>query len=218
MNKKIMIFVTAMVLIFAMVTGATFAYFVSKSSTVTNTFKPSKFGTPKVTETLPNASDNNTYVAIPGTTLKKDPLVTYTVSSGNNTQVSAYLYVAVKASSDWTVSTDGITYTQTIGTVTDALKFTINTTNWKYLGTADGARIYVYVKSNAEQKVSTNITTGLQVIKDNNVTVSSKITKAQMEAETALGTVAFTAHAVQTNGFSTASAAWDAVNTKLATT
>lgn len=210
MNKKIMIFVTAMVLIFAMVTGATFAYFVSKSSTVTNTFKPSKFGTPAVTETK-----GTTYTAIPGVNLTKDPVVTYTVSDGSATQVSAYLYVAVKASSDWTVSTDGITYTQTIGTVTDALKFTINTTNWKHLGTADGAHIYVYVKSSAEQKISASITTGIQVINGNSITVSKSITKAQMEAETALGTVAFTAHAVQVNTFSTATAAWNAVNTDI---
>lgn len=210
MNKKIMIFVTAMVLIFAMVTGATFAYFYSKSSTVTNTFKPSKFGTPAVTETK-----GTTYTVIPGVKLTKDPVVTYTVSSGSNTQVKAYLYVAVKASSDWTVSADGITYTQAIGTVTDALKFTINTTNWKHLGTADGAHIYVYVKSSTEQQVSTSITTGLQVINGDSITVSSSITKAQMEAETALGTVAFTAHAVQVNGFSTATAAWNAVNTDI---
>lgn len=210
MNKKVIIFVTAMVLIFAMVTGATFAYFFSNSTEITNTFKPSKFGTPAVNETT-----GTEYVAIPGVNLTKNPSVTYTVTSGSATQVSAYLYLAVKASSDWTVSTNGVTYTQKIGTVTEALKFTINTTNWKHLGTADGYHIYVYVKSSAEQKVAASITTGIGVITNNTITVSSSITKAQMEAETALGSVAFKAYAVQVNTFDTALAAWNAVNTAI---
>lgn len=215
MNKKIIIFVTAMVLVFAMVTGATLAYFVSNAGEVTNNFVPSKFGTPAVSET---PVEENKYYAVPGVDIKKDPKVTYTVTAvtagEEKKQVSAYLYLAVKASSDWTVSTNGMTYTQKIGTVNNALNFTINSNNWKHLGIANGYHIYVYMNGSAEAKVSTSITAGIEVITGNKVYVNKDVTKPQMEAESTLGTVAFTAHAVQAE-FNTsldAKTAWNTVN------
>ena len=107
-----------------------------------------------------------------------------------------------------------MTYTQKIGAVNEALKFTINSTKWKHLGIANGYHIYVYINDSTEVKVSANITGGIEVITDNTVYVDEHVTKTEMEAESSLGTVAFTAQAVQAE-FNTsldAKEAWNTVN------
>lgn len=109
MKKRTMIFVTAMVLLFAMVTGSTLAYMTSKSGTVTNTFT---YGNIKITldeldvDEDDNANDNkeytvggvttirdtaNQYKLIAGSTYVKDP----TVHIQPNSE-SCYIFVNVQ--------------------------------------------------------------------------------------------------------------------------
>lgn len=218
MNKKIIIFVTAMVIVFAMVTGATFAYLFSNATEITNTFKPSKLGTPTVYEEKgPN------FNVVPGVNITKDPKVYYTLSTGNNYQVPAFLYLEVKPGSGWTMSNSGKTYKHAIDSVSDALSFNLVTDNWSYLGKSNGAYIYVYVVKNSsgtavEQPLSTAIAkaNAIQVIANNTITVSTAITKTQMEKITSLGNLAFNAHAIQTASFDDATDAWTTVKGALA--
>lgn len=210
--KNIAIIVAAMVLVFALGVGSTLAYFVSVSSTLTNDFIPTKFGDPAVTETTTK------YVAIPGVDITKDPKVKYTPTTNNTAeQASAYLYLTVSIAGGW-ATTDNYVFNNKIGdAAADKLSFTLVKANWKYLGTANGTRVYVYVVSSTEQKL-TAAKSDIQVLANNKVTVSETITRAEMEAsgiDTKLGSVTFGAYAVQAEGLGDAKSAWNTVNTSL---
>ena len=99
MKKRTMIFVTVMVLLFAMVTGSTLAYMTSKSGTVTNTFT---YGNIKITideapvdgngkETTGNRVTSNEYKLVAGSTYDKDPTVHIQANSE-----SCYIFVNVQ--------------------------------------------------------------------------------------------------------------------------
>lgn len=212
--KNIAIIAVAMVLVFALGVGATLAYFVSESDPVTNTFIPTKFGEPEVTETTTK------YVAIPGVSIDKNPRVKYT--PGTNTadqQAEAYLYLTIKLAGGWTTS-DHYSFTNKVGAAADAnLSFTLISDNWKYIGTTSGLLVYVYIVGSNEQKL-TGTKTGIGVITDDEVKVSSSIVKDDMDATdiaTKLGSVTFGAYAVQAkiDGVSGAKNAWNTVNSSL---
>lgn len=103
MQKRTMIFITAMVLLFAIVTGSTIAYMTSKSDPVINTFS---YG--NITITLDEAKVDpatgkaltggsakrvqaNNYKVVPGATYDKDPTVHVTAGSEK-----CYLFVNVE--------------------------------------------------------------------------------------------------------------------------
>lgn len=212
--KNIAIIAVAMVLVFALGVGATLAYFVSQSPTVTNTFTPTKFGEPKVEETPRD------YAVIPGVTLPKDPKVSYAPGTTNaEQQAEAYLYLTVKLAGGWTTS-DNYSFTNKVGTATDAnLSFSLRDDNWKYIGINNGTRIYVHIVGTTEQKL-TGAKTDIGVITDDEVTVSTSIVKNDMDATniaTKLGSVTFGAYAVQAkfDQSKNAKEAWNLVNTKL---
>lgn len=216
--KNIAIIAAAMVLVFALGVGSTLAYFVSVSAPVVNDFVPTKFGNPAVTET------KRTYVAIPGVALPKDPKVSYTPTTDiEANQAEAYLYLTVSTTGGWTTS-DNYAFTNQIGDVADdSLSFSLVKANWKYLGKTGSTRVYVYVVTSGttatEQKL-TAATTDIPVLTDNKVTVSSTITKDEMEVtdiDTKLGSVTFGAYAVQAkiDGVSNAKNAWNKVNTSI---
>ena len=96
-----MIFVTAMVLLFAIVTGSTFAYMTSKTGPVTNTFT---YGNVSITLDEGKVGENNglftdkgvtrvsgnSYKVVPGNSYDKDP----TVHVGANSD-KCYIFVNV---------------------------------------------------------------------------------------------------------------------------
>lgn len=99
MKKRTMIFVTAMVLLFAMVTGSTIAYMTSKSAAVTNTFT---YGNIKITLDEAPVDDNgkkttgtrgtgNQYKLIAGSIYDKDPTVHIAADSED-----CYIFVNVQ--------------------------------------------------------------------------------------------------------------------------
>ena len=99
MKKRTMIFITAMVLLFAIVTGSTIAYMTSKSATVTNTFT---YGNIKITldeapvdangkKTTGTRGTANEYKLIAGSTYDKDPTVHIAANSE-----SCYIFVNVQ--------------------------------------------------------------------------------------------------------------------------
>lgn len=96
-----MLFVTAMVLLFAIVTGSTLAYMTSKTAPVTNTFT---YGTVSITLDEGKVGDDgsfidrgttrvmaNSYKVVPGNSYDKDP----TVHVGDNSD-DCYIFVNVE--------------------------------------------------------------------------------------------------------------------------
>ena len=122
-----------MVLLFAMVTGATFAYMTSLAKTVTNTFVSGGFGivylqekdggkTPvdKFTGTQTKA---NSYTVIPGKSINKNPEVSLDMDSDKITD--AYLYVKMTYGANWTYDATNRKFTGKVNSTASALSFTL---------------------------------------------------------------------------------------------
>lgn len=181
-SMKVVVLLLAVVLLIGCVAGGTIAYLMAKSSTVNNTFVAGEIGTLTLSETT-----GNSYIVTPGVDIKKDPTVTF---NGNN--VAAYVFLKVEATG-WDVSGSDTTYTYSIGTNQD-MKWELN--GWTKL--EDGV-YYKEVAANAGEQ-------SWSVIKDNKITVSSEITKANISDYTK--GLSFTAYAIQKDGFTTVAAAW----------
>lgn len=182
-SMKIVVLLLAVVLLIGCVAGGTLAYLMAKSSTVDNTFVAGEIGTLNLSETT-----GNSYIVTPGVDITKNPTVTF---SGNN--VAAYVFLKVDATG-WTVSGSDTTYTYSIGTNQEM--------KWELVGWTkleDGV-YYKEVAANAGEQ-------SWSVIKDNTITVSSEITKANISNYTK--GLSFTAYAIQKDGFETVSDAWD---------
>ena len=181
-SMKVVVLLLAVVLLIGCVAGGTLAYLMTKSATVTNTFVAGEIGTLSLAETT-----GNSYIVTPGVDITKDPVVTF---KGNN--VAAYVFLKVDATG-WTVSGSDTTYTYSIGTNQEM--------KWELVGWTkleDGV-YYKEVAANAGKQ-------SWSVIKDNKITVSYEITKANIGNYTK--GLSFTAYAIQKDGFTTVSAAW----------
>lgn len=212
--KNIAIIAVAMVLVFALGVGATLAYFVSESQAVVNTFTPTKFGEPEVTESDPDRE----FFAIPGVAIDKDPRVKYTPGTDiAEQQAEAYLYLTIRLDG-WTASNNNYTFTKTVGTAGGKLEFTLVQNNWRYLGkTGAGVLVYAYIVGGNEKKLKDSVG-DIEVITDDKVYVSESITKEDVAGlGYKLGSVTFGAYAVQAKieGISDAKSAWNKVNTSI---
>lgn len=157
MNKKVVAIMTAMVMLFGVVTGGTIAWLQANSSEVNNTFT---FGNIEIdlNETdvdNDNSTKNNAYNLIPGDTDVKDPKVTVKATSEK-----CYVFVTVK---------------QENNLLDDAkiIDFTINDTYWKLVkGTKN---MYVYEKNGSKvvDASQTSITTE-SILASFKVTVDGK--------------------------------------------
>lgn len=195
MKKRTMIFVTAMVLLFAMVTGSTLAYMTSTTATVQNTFT---YGNVLITlDEAPVDSNGqatngarvtaNTYRLFPGKTYDKDP----TVHVGADSE-DCYLFVKVVNPISGIEDADG----DTIAKQMQARGWTLvsgKTNVYAYNGTSQG-------------------TADATVSKGENIKVFETVTIAD-DAKFAgtYGQVTIEAFAVQAEGFASAAAAWTAV-------
>lgn len=186
-SMKVVVLLLAVVLLIGCVAGGTLAYLMAKSSTVNNTFVAGEIGTLTLSETT-----GNSYIVTPGVDITKDPTVTF---NGNN--VAAYVFLKVDATG-WTVSGSDTTYTYSIGT-NQEMKWVLD--GWTKL--EDGV-YYKEVAANAGAQ-------SWSVIKENKITVSSEITKANISDYTEA--LSFTAYAIQKDGFTTVSAAWTQAQT-----
>ena len=181
-SMKVVVLLLAVVLLIGCVAGGTLAYLMAKSSTVTNTFVAGEIGTLSLSETT-----GNSYIVTPGVEIKKDPVVTF---NGNN--VAAYVFLKVDATG-WTASGTDTTYTYSIGDKQE-MKWVLD--GWTKL--EDGV-YYKEVAANAGEQ-------SWSVIKDNKITVSSEITKANISDYTK--GLTFTAYAIQKDGFNSVADAW----------
>lgn len=233
MNKKIIIFVTAMVLAFAIGVGATLAYFTSFSGEVTNTFVSGGFATLTIEEKeddgLTNIGNNggtNTYEVVPGIDLNKDPQVTFTFDSGHIS--NAYVFVKITYGSKWSYNSTDKKFSATVGddgdTLPSALITNINTTKWSVLKNDTNTRtvILVYKADDSTKFVTSNNFSTVDILAKigntvNTIDVSADLTETQCEWIKNSGATAlkldFKAYAIQSEGFAKASDAWAKVST-----
>ena len=126
------------------------------------------------------------YKIIPGVDIAKDPKVT--VEAGSE---DCWLFVEVKESGEF---------------VSGKVTYAISDGWTKGDGTDIPANVYYRVYS------ATATDTIFDILKDNEVTVSDTLTKADIQNITTNPTLTFTAYAVQKDNMATAAAAWAAAN------
>ena len=184
MKKKTLALLLSLVLVFGVIAGGTLAWLTAKSETVTNTFTTSDIKV-ELTET------NETYKMIPGYKIHKDPAAKVLAGSEE-----CYLFVKLEKSANFD----------------NYLEFT-PASGWEQLKTdKDGNAItdLIYYR----KVLSADIGTAYSVLANDQVTVKSSVTKADMNALTAqtYPTLTVTAYASQlhknaTENF-TAAEAW----------
>lgn len=135
----------------------------------------------ELTETKP---ENKKATIIPGVNISKDPKVT--VKAG-----SEACWLFVKVAEGGTFVANKVTYSIADG--------------WTALDATNHPGVY-YREVNA-----VTADTDFYVLKDNMVTVSEELTKAEVNGITTQPTLTFTAYAVQKDGINTAADAWDKV-------
>lgn len=192
MKKKFLIPIMILILVIGVV-GGTLAWLTDKTETVTNTFTVGNVDI--------NLAENTgtEYKMVPGTTLDKDPKVTVSADSE-----ACWLFVKVEKTGgtvtvkepnengelvDKTKSFDDfITYSMADG--------------WTALDGNEGVYYREVEAATAAQP--------FYVLKDNQVVIKGTVSKDMMDAVTTQTqpTLAFTAYAVQKEGFATAGAAW----------
>ena len=91
-NKKFLITIAAVVLIICCAVGATVAYIVTKTDTVTNTFTA---GNIDIDLDEPTADEDN-FIIVPGKEIAKDPTITVEANSE-----ASYLFVKVETTNDF---------------------------------------------------------------------------------------------------------------------
>lgn len=154
MKKRTLIFITAMVIVLAMVTGATLSYFNSSASKVENTFVSGGFGVISLREIEDDGSNptngwlsganhthTNIYTVVPGADIKKDPQVKFEFDS-NAVVSGAYVFIKITYDTSdpdnrWHyAAVDGgvnATLNATVNGVANALSITLGN-NWKIVG------------------------------------------------------------------------------------
>ena len=162
------------------------AWLMDNTETVTNTFTVGDINI-KLTET------ENTYKIVPGVDIAKDPKVTVEAKSE-----ACWLFVKV-------VETDWPPYTEN-DDATRKVSYAI-ADGWTPLAGETGVYYREVPADETDQY--------FYVLADNKVTVSENLTKAEINAITAIATpptLRFTAYAVQREGMASAEAAWAAAN------
>ncbi len=203
MKKKGLALVLTLTLLVVCVVAGTLAWLTAQSDTVVNTFTASDINV-KLAETKgESTTDGKTFKMIPGYDLEKDPKA-WVVSGSED----CYLFVKL----DWANNT------YTSGETTK------NYLNWAI---ADGwtqvpneSNVYYRTVISTQMSSDNGATNAYPILAGNKVTVSSEITKAQMEAFTNanLPKLTITAYASQlhknANDTFSVSEAWNNITNK----
>lgn len=184
MKKRSLALLLALVLAIGVAAGGTIAWLVAKTDSVVNTFT---YGDINITLTETTGSS---YKIIPGVDITKDPKVTVKANSE-----ACWLFVKV-AEENWP------TFAEADGT--PKVTYTI-ADGWTELTAGSG----VYYRAVA---ATTTADVDFYVLKDNKITVSENLTKAEVNGIKTQPTLTFTAYAVQKDGIATAAAAWEKAN------
>lgn len=171
MKKKTVALLLALVLVVGVAAGGTMAWLLDKTDSITNTFTTSDVNI-ELAE-----SENLDLQMVPGTTITKDPVVTVKANSEK-----CYVFVQL-AETNWP------TATETDGT--RKVNYAVATGWTKGDGTNIPANVYYRTvdASNTDQQV--------HVLANDQVTVSSTLTKTEMQAITTNPTLVITAYACQ---------------------
>ena len=188
MKKRTMIFVTAMVLVLAMATGATFAYLFAEGDPITNTFEPTRIGSITVSETGATDGKKN-FTVVPGVPITKDPKIKYSPDSNTPNVGTIVVFATLDlAGTTWSYASNKFTYTDANK---NTLDFTINTTNWLYVGragTTGNKHVLVYKKV----LDGTEESSAFEVINGNKINVSEGWTEEQLATAFGAGGVKIT--------------------------
>lgn len=196
-NRRIALTVCLMLVVMVASIGGTVAWLTAKTAPVTNTFTTADIGitlmeTWNTDSNKDGTNDSWTAKLVPGTTIKKDPVV----SVDGKTDVDIYLFVKKEdTASAYLTYTDNLTaedggWTELTGVtgVDNVWYRVVQTTDtpksWHLIGDDE-----VTVKNTVVKK-GTTPADGIIVMPENNVTLK------------------YTAYAIQTEGFATVQDAW----------
>lgn len=182
--KKTLIAVVLTLVVCLCAFGATFAWLMDSTETVTNTFT---VGDVEITLT---ETTGTTYHMVPGATLSKDPTVTVEEKSE-----ACWLFIKIVETNNlFDTDKKFVTYSM------DG--------NWSAL---DGETGVYYIQVDA---ATASAGKSYAVLLNNQVVINTAATAAHLEtAESAQPSLAFTAYAVQQEGVTTATAAWAVATT-----
>ena len=191
-RSKALLLALCAVLLVAVSVLETMAYLTSKTQVITNTFTVGDINI-ELTETKPESKQAK---IIPGVDIEKDPKVTVKANSE-----ACWLFVKVEQTG--TFVTDKVTYSVMTGA-----------DGWTALTGVDG--VYYREVDAVTADTYFYVLAGNMDHPNGVVTVSENLTRAEInsiDAEARQPQLAITAYAVQHDGFSTAAAAWEKVDT-----
>ena len=196
-RSKALLLALCAVLLVAVSVLETMAYLTSKTQVITNTFTVGDINI-ELTETKPESKQAK---IIPGVDIEKDPKVTVKANSE-----ACWLFVKIEER-NWPVFKEAegarkVSYAPADG--------------WRELANTPGVYFRDVSAETAKAGVSYPVLAGSGKYPNGVVTVSENLTRAEInsiDAEARQPQLAITAYAVQHDGFSTAAAAWEKVNT-----
>lgn len=178
-SGRALVVLLAVVLVIGCAAGGTVAYLVSKPAAITNTFTVGDINA-ELTETT------TTYHIVPGVDIAKDPVATIKAGSED-----CYLFVKVDEA-NWPTSTE-------TGTATRKVDYKI-AAGWIPLADENGVYYREVTRSEANQ--------AFKILDGDKVTVSSSLTKEELNKVTTQPTLTFTVYAVQKAQVADATMAW----------
>ncbi len=178
-SGRALVALLAVVLVIGCAAGGTVAYLVSKPAAIVNTFTVGD-----INATL--TESDNTYHIVPGVDIAKDPVATVKAKSED-----CYLFVKI-VEANWPA------FTEADGT-TRKVDYKI-ADGWTKLADQDGVYYREVSSSDADQ--------AFQILANNKVTVSSSLTKIELNTVTDQPTLTFTVYAVQKAQVADAAMAW----------
>ena len=193
MKKKTLALLLSLVLVFGVIAGGTLAWLTAQSDTVVNTFTTSDINVKLAESQGVTTADGKSFKMVPGKSIEKDPKAWVVAGSED-----CYLFVKL----DWE-NNENKQYLD--WDIAEGWRLVPNQTN-----------VYYRVVTASQMSNDNGATNSYPVLKNNTVTVSGNITKAQMNAFTdaTLPKLTVTAYASQlynNNTQFTPEAAWSNV-------
>lgn len=182
MSGRTLVLLLAVVMVIGCAVGGTVAWLISKPAAITNTFTVGN-----IDATLTEKA--NTFHIVPGVDIAKDPVATVKANSED-----CYLFVKV-TEANWPA------FTEKDGT-TRKVDYQIAD------GWHDDLGNGVYYREVSQSKTDQ----AFNILKENKVTVSSNLTKTEVDEVKTQPTLTFTVYAVQKAGVTDAAAAWKLAN------
>lgn len=187
---KIAALIAAIVLVIGCTAGGTVAWLVSKPDPITNVFTVGDINA-ELTETA--KTETTEFKIVPGVDIAKDPVATVKANSED-----CYLFVQL-TEENWPTFTEADNTTRKV-------KYEIED-GWIELESADGVYYREVTKNDTGDQA-------FHVLQDNQVTVSSTLTKENADAITGTPKLTVAVYAVQKEGMGSVDKAWETATAK----